>query len=104
MPVPAPNLYPEFNVIRLSHLCLDVQDLVASKRFYVDTLGLQVSHENQKNMFICARWKNEGIIALSCKNQMRPERLTFWGLKLLTTPTLAALKPISNPKDNPQNG
>ena len=54
MPVPAPNLYPEFNVIRLSHLCLNVKDLVASKRFYVDTLGLQVSDESEE-MFICAQ-------------------------------------------------
>ena len=54
MPVPAPNLYPEFNVIRLSHLCLNVKDLVASKRFYVDTLGLQVSDENEKHVYLRA--------------------------------------------------
>ena len=48
MPVPAPNLYPEFNVIRLSHLYLNVKDLVASKPFYVDTLGLQVNDKNKK--------------------------------------------------------
>ena len=54
MPVPAPNLYPEFNVIRLSHLCLNVKDLVVSKRFFADTLGLQVSDENEKHVYLRA--------------------------------------------------
>ena len=27
MPVPAPNLYPDFNTIRLSHVCLNVSNL-----------------------------------------------------------------------------
>ena len=27
MPVPAPNFYPDFNTIRLSHVCLNVADL-----------------------------------------------------------------------------
>ena len=40
MPVTTPNLYSNFNVTRLSHLCLNVKDLAASKRFHVDTLGL----------------------------------------------------------------
>ena len=52
MPVPGPNLYPEFNVIRLSHLCLNVKDLVVSKQFYADTLGLQISHENEKHVYL----------------------------------------------------
>ena len=45
MPVPAFNLYPDFNVIRVSHTELVVTDLAASRAFYVDTLGLQVSAE-----------------------------------------------------------
>ena len=40
MPVPAPNLYPDFNTIRLSHVCLNVKDLAASKTFYTDIVGL----------------------------------------------------------------
>ena len=46
MPVPSPVLYPPFNVVRLSHVELGVTDLAASRRFYVDTLGLQVTHED----------------------------------------------------------
>lgn len=46
MPVPAPNLSPPFNVVRLSHVELAVTDLAASRAFYADTLGLQVTHED----------------------------------------------------------
>mgnify|MGYP001453091472 CR=1 FL=1 len=46
MPIPSPNLYPPFNVVRLSHTCLNVRDLKKSRAFYVDTLGLQVTHED----------------------------------------------------------
>ena len=43
MPVPAPNLYPPFHIVRLSHVVLGVTDLAASRAFYADTLGLQVT-------------------------------------------------------------
>jgi catechol 2,3-dioxygenase len=43
MPVPAPNLAPEFNTIRLSHAELTVTDLAASRVFYETVLGLQVT-------------------------------------------------------------
>ena len=45
MPVPAPNLNPDFNIVRLSHVEYNVRDLAASRAFYVDTLGLQITHE-----------------------------------------------------------
>ncbi len=45
MPVPAPVLYPPFNIVRLSHVEYRVTDLAASRAFYVDLLGLQVTHE-----------------------------------------------------------
>jgi catechol 2,3-dioxygenase len=47
MPVPKPNLYPPFNVVRLSHVEYGVTDLAASRAFYADTLGLQVTHEDE---------------------------------------------------------
>jgi catechol 2,3-dioxygenase len=47
MPVPTPNLYPPFNVVRLSHVELIVTDLARSRAFYVDTLGLQVAAESE---------------------------------------------------------
>ena len=46
MPVPKPNLYPPFNIVRLSHVELVVTDLMKSRAFYVDTLGLQVTEES----------------------------------------------------------
>ena len=45
MPVPAPVLYPPFNIVRLSHVEYRVTDLDRSRAFYVDTLGLQITHE-----------------------------------------------------------
>ena len=46
MPLPEKNLYPHFNISRLSHIELGVKDLNASYAFYVDILGLQVTEKN----------------------------------------------------------
>ena len=54
MPVPHPVLYPPFNVIRLSHVDLGVTSLAASRAFYVDTLGLQVTHEDDSALYLRA--------------------------------------------------
>ena len=54
MPIPAPNLYPPFNTIRLSHVCLNVSDLSASRAFYADTLGLQVTDETGAHIYLRA--------------------------------------------------
>lgn len=54
MPVPKPNLYPPFNIVRLSHVELVVTDLAAARAFYVDTLGLQVSHEDDERLYLRA--------------------------------------------------
>ena len=54
MPVPAPNLYPAFNTVRLSHVELFVTDLAKSRAFYVDTLGLQVTDEDITTIYLRA--------------------------------------------------
>lgn len=54
MPIPAPNLYPPFNIIRLSHVDFGVTDLAASRAFYVDTLGLQVTDEDDQTLYLRA--------------------------------------------------
>ena len=54
MPVPAPNLYPPFNIVRLSHVEYRVTDLAASRAFYVDTLGLQVTDEDHETIYLRA--------------------------------------------------
>ena len=57
MPVPAPNLYPAFNIVRVSHAELIVTDLAASRAFYADTLGLQVTFEDAE--ILCLRAMEE---------------------------------------------
>jgi catechol 2,3-dioxygenase len=54
MPVPAPNLYPPFNTVRLSHVEFGVTDLARSRAFYVDMLGLQVTEENASTITLRA--------------------------------------------------
>lgn len=54
MPLPSFNLYPPFNVIRLSHLELVVTDLEKSRHFYVDTLGLQITFEDSETVMLRA--------------------------------------------------
>lgn len=54
MPVPAYNLQPAFNVLRLSHVIFGVTDLAKSRHFYVDTLGLQVTDEDDKRIYLRA--------------------------------------------------
>ena len=54
MPIPAPNLHPPFNIVRLSHVELRVTDLGWSRGFYVDTLGLQVTHEDRDTIYLRA--------------------------------------------------
>ena len=46
MPLPAATLYPPFNIVRLSHVELRVTDLPWARAYYVDLLGLQVTHED----------------------------------------------------------
>ncbi len=54
MPVPKSNLYPDFNVVRLSHIELVVTDLSKSRAFWVDTLGLQVTGEDTSKIYLRA--------------------------------------------------
>ena len=54
MPVPKPNLYPSFNTVRLSHACLNVASLAKSKEFYTEILGMQVTDETQKHIYLRA--------------------------------------------------
>jgi catechol 2,3-dioxygenase len=54
MPLPAPVLDPPFNILRLSHVEYKVTDLAKSRAFYVDTLGLQVTHEDSDSLYLRA--------------------------------------------------
>ncbi|MEO1494946.1 MAG: 3,4-dihydroxyphenylacetate 2,3-dioxygenase [Pseudomonadota bacterium] len=54
MSLPKPNLYPPFNIIRLSHVVFGVTDLAAARAFYVDTLGLQITEEDGGRIYLRA--------------------------------------------------
>lgn len=54
MPIPTPNLNPDFNIVRLSHVELKVTDLAWSRAYYVDTLGLQVTYEDAETIYLRA--------------------------------------------------
>ena len=54
MTLPSPVLHPPFDVVRLSHVALEVTDLARSRAFYVDTLGMQVSHEEPDTLWLRA--------------------------------------------------
>src|ERR1700719_5072338 len=52
MPVHKPVFDPPFNVVRSSHVELGVRDLVRSRAFYVDGLGLLVSDETDDALYL----------------------------------------------------
>ncbi len=54
MALPAPVLYPPFNILRLSHAELRVADLAWSRAYYVDLLGLQITHEEPGAIYLRA--------------------------------------------------
>jgi catechol 2,3-dioxygenase len=52
MPVRKPNFDPPFNIVRASHVEFGVRDLVRSRAFYVDCLGLLVSDESADALYL----------------------------------------------------
>src|SRR3984957_9865653 len=52
MPIRQPVFDPPFNVVRSSHVELGVRDLVRSRAFYVDCLGLLVSDETDDALYL----------------------------------------------------
>lgn len=78
MPIPAPNLYPPFNILRLSHVVFGVKDLSASRRFYVDTLGLQVTDETDSAIYLRAlEERGHHCLVLSKTDQSDVQSLSF---------------------------
>ena len=80
MPVPAPNLYPDFNTIRLSHVCLNVKDLAASKTFYTDIVGLQVTDENDSHIYLRAM-EERGHHCIILQKSDQPGTVEVMGFK-----------------------
>ena len=86
MPVPAANLYPPFNIVRLSHVEYSVTNLAASRAFYVDTLGLQVTHEDATHIYLRAM-EERGHHCITLVQADKAE-VSVLGLKLYDEPDL----------------
>ncbi len=70
--------HPPFNIIRLSHVELAVRDLEASKRFYVDTLGLVLSAEDDGHVYLRAmEERGHHCIALTRSQEVCARALGF---------------------------
>ena len=54
MPISKPNLYPPFNIVRVAYVRYGVTDLAKTKAFWVDALGLTVSHETKSALYLRA--------------------------------------------------
>jgi catechol 2,3-dioxygenase len=52
MPVPKHIFDPPFNIVRASHVVLDVKDLAASRAFYETTIGLHVEDADKNAVYL----------------------------------------------------
>ena len=89
MPVPAPVLYPPFNTIRLSHAVLNVADLAVSKAFYTETLGLQVTDEDGRHVYLRAM-EERGHHCLVLQTTGTPGTVEVVGFKVFSEADLDA--------------
>jgi len=86
MPVPSPVLNPPFNIVRLSHVEYHVTNLARARAFWVDTLGLQVSHKDGEVLMLRAmEERNHHSIILREAPKPQVARL---GFKLFDDPDL----------------
>lgn len=72
MPIPTPVFNPPFNILRLSHVELVVTDLARSRAFYVDTLGLQVTEEDDEAIY-CRAMEERGHHCLVLRQGNEPK-------------------------------
>ncbi|MFN3937111.1 MAG: 3,4-dihydroxyphenylacetate 2,3-dioxygenase [Gemmobacter sp.] len=86
MPIPPPNLYPPFNIVRLSHVELCVTDLGRARGLYVDTLGLQVTFEDADRIYLRAM-EERGHHCLVLRRAAAPS-VGVLGFKLYDDPDL----------------
>lgn len=57
MPIPSPNFNPPFNIVRANHIILRVRDVVRSRAFYEEIIGLHVSYADATT--VCLRGMEE---------------------------------------------
>lgn len=78
MPIPKVNLYPPFNIIRLSHVEYGVKNIADSRAFYVDTLGLQVTDETEDTLYLRAmEERGHHCIVLRQSDESNARALSF---------------------------
>ena len=64
MPVPQHVFDPPFNIIRSSHVVLDVTDLDASRRFYENAVGLHVEDQDENAIYLrgCEEQQHHSVV------------------------------------------
>lgn len=100
MPIPAPNLYPDFNTVRLSHICLNVADLVESKKFYTSILGLQVTDESSTHIYLRAM-EERGHHSVILQKSDQPGTVEVMGFKTFDEADLDRAKSYFESKGRP---
>lgn len=86
MPLPKAVLYPPFNILRLSHVEYRVTDLARARAFYVDMLGLQITHETEEQIYLRAM-EERGHHCI-CLTQSDRAEAGHLGFKLFDEPDL----------------
>ena len=78
MPVPAPVLYPPFNVVRLNHVVLTVSDLARARAFWGETMGLQVTEQTAERLhFRAMEERGHHCVVLQLGDAPEANRLGF---------------------------
>ncbi|MET0222239.1 MAG: 3,4-dihydroxyphenylacetate 2,3-dioxygenase [Tardiphaga sp.] len=67
MPVPTHVFDPPFNILRASHVVLDVTDLAASRKFYEDVVGLHVEDADDDAIYLRASEEHQHHSLVLCK-------------------------------------
>jgi catechol 2,3-dioxygenase len=99
MPLPPHNLYPAFNIIRLSHVEFGVTDLAKSRAFYVDTLGLQVTGEDKDVVYLRAM-EERGHHCIVLRQKFEP-KVDVLGFKTYSEDDLDRAEAFFKAKDIP---
>lgn len=85
MTLPAAVFYPPFWITRASHVHLSVTDIARSRSFYVDTIGLIVSHETETACYLRAAEEacHHSLVLEKLEPGKSPECLAI-GFRVLT--------------------
>jgi catechol 2,3-dioxygenase len=67
MPVPTHVFDPPFNILRASHVVLDVTDLAVSRKFYEDVIGLHVEDAGEDAVYLRASEEHQHHSLVLCR-------------------------------------